>query len=118
MTTMGIKPMEEIISKVDRFGLIRQQNIIKNKFNYEYALLATIQQGAPIKFINEGTNDLYLDLKNSRLHMLAKITNANGTNIAENTAAPINLPLHSMVGDIFVKLNSQIVGEMKPFYPY
>ena len=33
---------EQITSKVDLFGSILQQNVIKNKFNLEFAPLATI----------------------------------------------------------------------------
>ena len=96
MATMEGDVTEEITSKVDLFGSIMQQNIIENEFNREYASLATIQHGAPIKFMVKGSNDLYLDLNNLRLHVLAKITNAEGSNIGANTAGPINLLLHSM----------------------
>ena len=63
-----------------------------------------------------GPNDLYLDLNNSRLHVLAKIINADGTNIAAKTAAPINLPLQSMVRESFVELNCQNVGDASKLY--
>ena len=59
---------------MDLFGSIMQQNIIGNKFNREYALLATIQYGAPIEFMVKESNDLSMDLNNSRLHVLAEIT--------------------------------------------
>lgn len=68
-----------------------QQNIIENKVNSEYALLAIIQQGAPIKFIGNSANDMYPDLTYSRLHMLVKFTNGDAINIAANMAALINL---------------------------
>ena len=71
-----------------------QQNVIKDEFNREYAPLATIQLCVAIEFTVKTLNDLYLDLNNSRLHVLVKITKVNGTNIDANTAAPINLTLH------------------------
>ena len=58
-----------------------RQKVIENEFNREYAPLATIQPGAAIEFRVTGSNDLYLDLNNSRLHVIAKITKANGTNL-------------------------------------
>ena len=61
---------------------------------------------------------MYLDLNNSRLHVLAKITNADGSNIGANTAGPINLPLHSMFHEISVELNSRNVSDTSPLYPY
>lgn len=62
-----------------------QQNIIKNKYNSEYAPLATIQQGATIEFIGNKTIDLYLNLNNLRIIVLDNIINATTkTNIASN----------------------------------
>ena len=66
-----------------------QQNVIENEFNREYAPLATIQPGPAIIFTVKGANNLYLNLYNSRLHVLAKITKADGKNIDANTAGPI-----------------------------
>ena len=96
MATIGGDVTEQITCEVDLFGSIMQQNVIENSFNREYAPLATIQPGMVIEFTVKSANDLYLDLKYSRLHVIAKITKADGTNIDANTAAPINLTLHSM----------------------
>ena len=111
MTTIGGDVTEQITSKVDLFGSIMQQNIIENEFNREYAPLATIQPNVAIEFTVKGANDLYLDLNNSRLHVLVKIIKADGTNIDANTAAPINTTLHSMFREIGLKLNGRNVGD-------
>ena len=87
---------EQITSEVDLFGTIMQQNVIENEFNRDNALLATIQPGMAIEFTVYSATDVYLDLNNSRLQVIAKITKADGTNIDANTAAPINLTLHSI----------------------
>ena len=95
-----------------------QQNVIENEFNREYAPLATIQPGMDIEFTIISVNDLYLDLNNSRLHVIAKITKANGTNFDANTAAPINLTLHSMFCEIGLEFNGRNVGDTSQLYPY
>ena len=118
MATIGGDVTEQITSEVNLFGSIMQQNVIENEFNSEYAPLATIQQCMAIEFVVKGTNDLYLDLKNSRLHVLAKITKADGTNIDANTAGPINLTLHSMFREIGLELNGRNVGDTSQLYPY
>ena len=46
-----------------------------------------------IEFTVKSAIDLYLDLNNSRLHVIAKITKADETNIDANTAALINLTM-------------------------
>ena len=118
MAIIGGNVREQIISEVDLCGSIMQQNVIENKFNHEYAPLATIQLGMVIEFTDKTANDLYFDLTNSRLHVLAKITKADGTNIDANTAAPINLTLHLMFHEIGLKLNGRNVGDSNQLYLY
>ena len=74
MATIGGDVTEQITNEVNLFGSIIQQNVIENKFNRYYATLATIQQGMAIEFVVKCANNLNLDLNNSRLHVLAKIT--------------------------------------------
>ena len=71
-----------------------------------------------IEFTVNSANDLYLDLNNSRFHLLAKITKADRTNIDANTAGPINLTLHLMFRVIGLQLNGRNVGDMIQLYPY
>ena len=118
MATIGGDVTEQITSEVDLFGSILKQNSIENEFNREYAPLAKIQLGMAIEFTVKSANDLYLDLNNSRLQVIAKITNADGTNIDANTAAPINLTLHSMFREIWLEFNGQNVDDTSQLYPY
>ena len=82
------------------------RHVIENKFIREYALLATIKPGMTIEFTFKCANDLYLDLNNSRLHVLVKITEQDETNIDPNTAALINQTLHSMFRQIKLQLKT------------
>ena len=90
MATIRGDVTKQITSEVDLFGSIMHENVIGNEFNCENALLATIKPNMAIEFTVESSNDLYLDLKNTRLLAIAKITKADGTNIDANTAASIN----------------------------
>ena len=100
MAIIGGDVTEQITSEVDLFWSIMQQNVIENEFNREYAQLATIQPGMVIEFTVTSATDLYLDLNNPRVHVLAKIIKVDKTNIDANTAAPINLTLLSMFREI------------------
>ena len=71
-----------------------------------------------IEFTVESANELYLDLNNSRMHVIAKITKADGTNIDANTTALINFTLHSMFREIGLKFNGRNVGDTSQLYPY
>ena len=70
-----------------------------------------------IKLTIKSANDLYFDLNNSRLHVIAMITKADGTNIDANTSVPINLTLHSMFREIGLVLNGQNVGDTSQVVP-
>ena len=118
MTIIWGDVTEQNTSEVDLFGSIMQQNVIENKLNRENAPLATIQPSMAIEFTVKGANDLYLDLNKSRLHIFAKITKADGTNIDANTAASIKLTLHSMFREIGLEINNRNVGDTSQLYLY
>ena len=118
METIGGDVTEQITSEVNLFGSIMKQNVIENKFNRDYAPRATIQPGLAFEFTVKSANGPYLDLTNSRLHVIAKITKADGTNIDANTAAPINLTLHSMLREIGLEFNGRNVGDTSQLYQY
>ena len=71
-----------------------------------------------IEFTVKNANYLYLNLNNSRLNVIAKITKADGTNIDANTADLINLTLHSMFREIGMEFNGRNVGDTSQLYPY
>ena len=102
---------ENITSYIDLFKSIKQQNVNENKFNRQYALLATFQPGIANEFKVNSANDSYLNLNNSPLHVIAKITKADETNIDINKAAQINLTLHSMFFEIGLEFNGRNVGD-------
>ena len=56
MATIGGDVTKQITSKVDLFRSTMHQNFIENKFNPEYALLATIQLGMAINFTVKSAN--------------------------------------------------------------
>ena len=64
-----------------------------------------------IEFTVKGAHNLYMDLNNSSLHVLDKITKADRTNIDAYTAGPIKLTLHSMLRKIGSELNGRNVGD-------
>ena len=118
MATIGNDVTEQITSEDDLLRSIMQEHVITNEFNREYAPLATIQPSIAIVFTVKITNDLSLDLNNSRLHVIAKIIKADEMNIDANTAAPINLTLNSMFVEIGLEFNGRNVNDTSQLHPY
>ena len=71
-----------------------------------------------IEFTVKGANELYLNLNNLRLHVLANVTNADETNIEANTAAPINRTLQSMSREIGLEFNGRNVSDTDQLFRY
>jgi len=109
---------EAIMEEVDLFGKMMEQSVLLNEFDREFAPIAGLQQGAPIEFLVKGADQLYLDLNESVLYVVAKITMADNTNIAAATAGPINLMLHSLIAQVSVEFNGKPVSEPNHLYPY
>ena len=118
MAATALDTEEQITGEVDLFGPIITQNCLYNEFNRKYAPFASLAEVAPIGFLVKGTDQLYLDLNDSRLHLRVKITNADGTDMTTATGAIINLELHSLFREISVYLNGKSVSDPKKMYPY
>ena len=113
-----INTVDQITSEVDLLAPILQQTILLNKFDREFAPLASLQEGAPIQFMVKGADQLYLDLNESSLHLRVQITNADNTNIGANTRGPVNLMLHSLFSQMSVEFNRMPVNEPNHLYDY
>ena len=107
--------VEQITDEVDLLGPILQQSILLNEFDREYAPLASIQAGVPIEFLVKGADQLYLDLNDSLFTVRAKMTMANGTNVAAHLVGPINLALHSMFCEVTADMNENQSPSRKLF---
>ena len=92
--------------------------MLLNEFDCEFAHLASLQQGAPIEFMVKGAEQLYLDLNESLLLVRVNITNADNSDIGQDTAGPVNLTLHSLFSQISVEFKGKPVSQPNHLYPY
>jgi len=84
-------------SELDLFAVPPTQTSIQQAEWVEDQPLTSILGGAPTEFDVIGSGEDYLDLTKVMLYVRAKVTQANGNNLAEySTSAPVNLLLHSM----------------------
>ena len=101
------------------FGVPRYQQELQESYQDEVNTFGDTKQG-PIEFNIVGNNDL-VDLSSIALHVVAKITKADGTAYAAETkdakqeVAFINNVLHSLFSDIILSINDTIVegGELQ-----
>src|SRR5438552_10466508 len=101
------------MSNLPIFGVPAYQNELVESYQDEVYTIGDTTHG-PIEFNITGNNDL-IDLSSIALHVLAKITKADGKTYAADAAdakievAFINNVLHSLFSDIIVSLNNTIL---------
>ncbi|TWW77700.1 hypothetical protein D4764_12G0010900 [Takifugu flavidus] len=87
---------------------------IDEKTYTEISPLSAITDGGPIEFFIPGDGDRYLDLNDTLLHLRVKITNANGSNLANDAASSATHPYRCMIETLLNfspdTLSSQFTG--------
>ena len=106
-------------SELDIFTVPPTQTSIETGNWVEYNPIASIADGSPIEFTVSGSGQDYLDAANPQLYVKAKITQADGTDIAgEAQVGPVNLLLLSLFSDIDVSLNKTPVTSSNNTHAY
>ena len=76
--------------------------------------MASLDSGGPIEFLIPGSGDDYLDLANTMLHVLVKVTRADGGDLdLVDSVGPANNWLHSLFSQVDVYLNGKL-GPLRP----
>ena len=80
--------------------------------------VGAVSDNSPIEF-NIKSNDEYIDLGRTFLHVKAKIVKKDKSELPDNCkAGPINLWLHSLFSQIDIKLNGKLITPSVNTYPY
>ncbi len=107
------------LSSLDIFTVPPTQTSVVNGAWSEFFPVSSINSDtAPIEF-NINAGDEYLDMSSTILQVQAKITNADGTDLDDQTpVGPVNLLLHSIFSQVDVSLNGSLVSHSSSTYPY
>ncbi|XP_069061926.1 uncharacterized protein F54H12.2-like [Pleurodeles waltl] len=106
-------------SELDLFSLKPMQTSIENSFFMEVSPLAVLTPLAPIEFSVLGSTDMYLDLNNTLLHLVCKITKANCTNLEDDAkVAQIAYPIATMFDQVDINLGDQLITQSDNMYAY
>ena len=106
-------------SQLDLFTVPPTQTSIVSGTWDAYHPISNLLEGSPIEFHIAGTPEEYVDLAQTKLHIKAKITNGDGTNLADGAqVGPTNLFLQSMFSQCEVMLNERLVSPASTNYAY
>jgi len=106
-------------TELDLFSLPPTMTTMERGYDVEYLPLGPLTDEGPIEYYVSSRSDEYINLSKMYLHVKAKITNADGTDLAENAkVAPINNWLHSLFSQVDLSLNGELVTSSNNTYPY
>ena len=106
-------------SQLDLFTVPPTQTSVVSGTWDTYHPISNLLEGSPIEFHIAGTPEEYVDLAQTKLHVKAKITNGDGTNlVAGAPVGPTNLFMQSMFSQCEVSLNERLVSPASTNYPY
>jgi len=106
-------------SELDLFSVPPTQISMEQGKWIEYHPLTTVADGWPIEFDVGASGEDYIDFANTMLYVKAKITWAEGTNLAvDSPIGPSNLFLHSLFSQVDVSLNGTFITAPTNTYPY
>lgn len=104
---------------LDLFSVPPTQTALEDGQFVEFHPLASLSPGAPVEFSISGASGEYLDLHHTFLHVQAKVTKPDGTDLdADMDVAPVNNWLHSLFSQVDVSLNDTLITPSENTYPY
>ncbi len=92
----------------------RESTVVLN-----FSPMAPLRPGCPIEFNIMPNSLMYVDLKNIQLYLQVKLTNLDGTDIADGEqVALINYPIASLFRQVDFYIQQQIICSSSTAYPY
>ena len=88
MALVHPKSCESVHTGLDLFSVPPTQTAVEEGQFVEYHPLSSLSPAAPIEFAISGATSEYLDLSNTYLHVRAKVTKADRTNLDAGTDVP------------------------------
>lgn len=105
-------------TELDLFSTPPTQTEIENSHWIPHHPLSSITDTGPIEFNISGTGEDYLDLANTYLYIKAKITKADGSDLAaDENVAFVNDPIDALFTQVDLSLNEKLVTQSTNTYP-
>jgi hypothetical protein len=94
-------------------------SIINSYYSEYFPLNAVSDKSSPIQFFVPGSDQHYVDLRETRLFVRGKIVRVNGSALAvDEVVAPINNLLHSLFSQCTISLNETQITSPNMYYAF
>ncbi|XP_053466915.1 uncharacterized protein F54H12.2-like [Ictalurus furcatus] len=106
-------------TELDLFTVPLTQTVIEKNTYIEVPPLSAISETSPLEFFIAGTGEDYVDLNNTLVFLRLKITNADGTDIADGAPVGlINYAGSTIFSQVDVSLGDRLISQSSNTYPY
>ncbi|KAI7799286.1 hypothetical protein IRJ41_024918 [Triplophysa rosa] len=106
-------------TELDLFTVPLTQTAIEENTYIEVPPLSAISDSTPLEFFIAGTGEDYVELNNTLLFLRLKITNPDGTDIADGAPVGlINYPGATIFSQVDVSLGDRLISQSSNTYPY
>ena len=107
------------MTELDLFTAPLTQLSIENKVFTEVLPQAALTDHGPIEFFIPGDGEKYLDLNDTLLHLRVKITNPDGSDLADGAQVGlINYPLNTIFSQCDVVVGDRLISQSSATHPY
>jgi len=98
-------------------SLVNAQN--RSLIWLEYHAVTSLADGSPIEFDVNASGKDYIDFATTLLYVRAKLTGADGANLAADEAVGlVSLLLHRMFSQLYISLNGTLITSSTNTYTY
>ena len=120
MTLIHPESCECAKSELDLFTVPFTQTSIDDSKWVEYLPLNSVTENSgPVEFMLSGSGQEYVDLSETYLHVVVRITNTDhGTDLTTADVGPANNFLHSMFNQVELSLNERLVTSASSTFAY
>ena len=107
------------VSALDIFYVPPTQTSVEKGTLVDVHPVASVSDTGPIEFEFEGKQQEFLALAHTLLYIKVQLVKPNGSEIdGGSKAAPVNLFLHSLFGQLVINLNGRTISDGSSTYPY
>jgi len=106
-------------SELDLFTVPLTQTAVEKNTYIEVPPLSAISDTSPLEFFIAGNGEDYIDLNNTLVFLRLKITNADGSDIADgDPVGLVNYPGATIFSQVDVSLGDRLISQSSSTYPY
>jgi hypothetical protein len=107
------------LSPLEWFSVPATQTAVADAYDVEFLPTSSLRQDGIVEFYIPASAEDYIDVKNSRLYVRAKIVHDDGADVdAQESVAPVNNLLQSMWSNVEILANERLVEHTNNIHGY